>query len=70
MGKVIVTLLKPNLPSEGPPVPQSWDMSWPGIINRGLKRLKEEPPWKTIPKHGLREELKKEFEVLTGRKIS
>ena len=27
------------------------------------------PPWVTIPKHGLREELKREFEVVTGRKI-
>ena len=68
--KLIEILLKPTPPSEGPPVPESWDVSWPGFIKRAIKRLREEPPWETIPKYGLREELKREFEVVTGRKIT
>lgn len=67
--KVVGILLKPNHPTEGPPVPASWDLSWPGFIARGVKRLIEEPPWVTIPKYGLKEELKREFEVVTGQKI-
>lgn len=68
-GIVAKTLLKPTDPSEGPPVPASWDISWPGFIKRGIQRLRDEPPWVTIPKHGLREELKREFEVVTGQKL-
>ncbi|GAI40836.1 unnamed protein product [marine sediment metagenome] len=67
--RVLEVLLKPTDPKEGPPVPDSWDISWPGFIMRGIKRLKEEPPWETIPKYGLREELKREFEVVTGQKL-
>lgn len=67
--RVAEILLKPNPPEEGPPVPDSWDISWPGFIMRGIQRLRTEPPWKTIPKHGLREELRREFEVVTGQKI-
>ena len=74
--RVVEILLKPNHPTEGPPVPASWDLSWPGFFTRGIKRLKEEPPWKTwpeIPKIGLKEEIKREtkamFEIITGRKI-
>jgi len=62
-------LLKPASPKEGPPVPGSWDISWPGFLKRGVDRLITDPPWVTIPKHGLREELKREFEVVTGQKI-
>ncbi len=67
--KLFEVLLKPTDPKEGPPLPSSWDISWPGFIMRGIKRLKEEPPWETIPKYGLKEELKREFEVVTGQKI-
>lgn len=69
IAEIIETLLKPASPSEGPPLPASWDASWPGFIMRAIKRLREEPPWETIPKYGLREELKREFEVVTGRKL-
>jgi hypothetical protein len=62
-------LLKPSSPKEGPPLPGSWDISWPGFLKRGVDRLIEEPPWETIPKRGLKEELKREFEVVTGMKI-
>lgn len=67
--KVIQILFKPTDPKEGPPVPASWDISWPGFFKRGIERLINEPPWVTIPKYGLKEELKREFEVVTGRKI-
>lgn len=66
---VVRILLKPTSPKEGPPVPASWDISWPGFITRGINRLIEEPPWKTIPKRGLKEELRREFEVVTGQKL-
>lgn len=67
--RIAEILLKPTDPKEGPPVPASWDVSWPGFLLRGIERLRKEPPWVTIPKHGLKEELKREFEVVTGRKI-
>ena len=66
---VAQTLLRPTSPQEGPPLPGSWDVSWPGFINRAITRLREEPPWETIPKYGLRGELKKEFEVVTGQNL-
>jgi len=66
---VAQTLLRPTSPEEGPPLPGSWDVSWPGFFNRAITRLREEPPWETIPKYGLRGELKKEFEVVTGQKL-
>jgi len=62
-------LLKPASPKEGPPLPDSWDISWPGFLKRGVDRLIEEPPWVTIPKRGLKEELRREFEVVTGQKL-
>ena len=62
-------LLKPASPKEGPPLPDSWDISWPGFLKRGVDRLIEEPPWKTIPQRGLKEELKREFEIVTGQKL-
>jgi hypothetical protein len=62
-------LLKPASPKEGPPLPDSWDISWPGFLKRGVDRLIEEPPWKTIPQRGLKEELRREFEVVTGQKL-
>jgi len=73
-GKVVAfrfaeILLKPNDPRTGPPLPQSMDVSWPGFFTRGIQRLMTEPPWVTIPKHGLVAEIKKEFEVVTGQKI-
>ncbi|MDD5435200.1 MAG: hypothetical protein PH343_07205 [Nitrospira sp.] len=67
--RVAEILLKPTDPQKGPPTPASWDVSWPGFLSRSVKRLQEEPPWVTIPKYGLREELKREFEVVTGQKI-
>ncbi len=67
--KIARTLLKPAGPKEGPPLPDSWDISWPGFLTRGVKRLIEEPPWKTIPERGLKEELRREFEVVTGQKL-
>jgi len=68
--KVIPILIKPTPPSEGPPVPASWDISWPGFLKRGIDRLIKEPPWVTIPRFGLKEELKREFEVVTGRRLT
>ena len=62
-------LFKPAPPSKGPPVPDSFDISWPGFLKRAVDRLLTEPPWVTIPKHGLRAELKREFEVVTGRSL-
>lgn len=50
-------------------MPSGLHVSWPAFIMRGIKRLREEPPWVTIPKYGLREELKREFEVVTGQKL-
>jgi len=44
-------------------------ITWPGFLKRAVERLITEPPWVTIPKYGLKEELKREFEVVTGRKI-
>jgi len=67
--RIAEILLKPAAPLEGPPLPASWDISWPGFFTRAINRLIEEPPWVTIPKHGLKEELRREFEVVTGRKI-
>ena len=69
IAKVTEILLKPTSPSKGPPAPDSWDISWPGLITRAINRVMEEPPWVTIPKYGLREELKREFEVVTGQKL-
>ncbi len=62
-------LVKPASPKDGPPLPASMDISWPGFIKRGVNRLIEEPPWKTIPQRGLKEELRREFEVVTGQKL-
>lgn len=69
ISNVAKILLKPSSPKEGPPLPASMDISWPGFIKRGVDRLIEEPPWKTIPKRGLKEELRREFEVVTGQKL-
>ena len=68
--KITKILAEPTKPGEGPPVPASWDASWPGFLKRGIERLRTEPPWVTIPKYGIIEELKREFEVVTGQKIS
>ncbi|MFH1646623.1 MAG: hypothetical protein ABID71_02880 [Chloroflexota bacterium] len=62
-------LLSPADPKEGPPLPDSMDISWPGFLKRAVDRLIEEPPWETIPKRGLKEELRREFEVVTGQKL-
>ena len=69
IARIAEILLKPAVPSEGPPLPASFDISWPGFLKRAVDRLIEEPPWKTIPKRGLREELRREFEVVTGQKL-
>lgn len=70
--RVAEILLKPAPPSKGPPLPDSFDLSWPGFFQRGIKRIIEQGPlgpWKTIKEKGLIEELRQEFEVITGRKI-
>jgi len=67
--KLADILIRPNDPPEGPPVPETWDISWPGFLKRAVDRLIEEPPWKTIPKRGIKEELRREFEVVTGQKL-
>jgi len=73
MKKEILTvakiLLYPADLKEGPPLPGSMDISWPGFLKRAVDRLIEEPPWKTIPERGLKEELRREFEVVTGQKL-
>jgi hypothetical protein len=69
VGRIASILFEPASPSVGPPLPASWDIYWPGFIKRGVDRLIKEPPWITLPKHGLKQELKIEFEVVTGRKI-
>jgi hypothetical protein len=67
--RIAEILLKPTDPKKGPPLPDGLDISWPGFFSRGLKRLITEPPWVTIPKYGWKEELRKEFEILTGKKL-
>lgn len=59
-------LLYPADPREGPPLPDSMDISWPGFLKRGVRRAITDPPWKGIPKYGLIEELRREFEIVTG----
>lgn len=68
MGSDIVEQFKPRNPKDGPPLPEGLNISWPGFFARGIKRLMTEPPWVTIPKFGLKEELKREIEVVTGHK--
>lgn len=70
---VLEILLKPTHPSKGPPLPDAWDVSWPGFFTRSIKRLMTEgpsAPWKTIREKGLIEELKREIELVTGRKLA
>lgn len=67
--KAADVLLRPNDPQEGPPVPETWDLTWPGFFRRAVDRLITEPPWKTIPQRGLKEELRREFQVVTGQKL-
>lgn len=74
ISKIAEILFKPAKPSEGPPLPASWDLYWPGFMKRGIKRIIEEPPWVTLTKEGnfienLKAELRREFEVVTGRKL-
>ena len=69
IARVTEILLKPAVPSDGPPLPASFDISWPGFLKRAVDRLIAEPPWVTIPKRGLKEELRREFEVVTGQKL-
>ncbi len=67
--RIAEILLKPASPTKGPPLPNSFDLTWPGFFKRAIIRVIEEPPWVTIPKYGLREELRREFEVVTGQKL-
>lgn len=72
VARIAEILLKPAHPSKGPPLPDSFDLSWPGFFTRGIGRIISEGPtgpWKTIKEKGLLEELRREFEVVTGRKI-
>lgn len=69
VARVADILFKPKSPQEGPPLPDSFDISWPGFLKRAVDRLITEPPWVTLPKYGLKAELKREFEVVTGRKL-
>jgi hypothetical protein len=71
--RVVEVLLRPNSPGKGPPVPDSWDLSWPGFLQRGIQRIITQGPlgpWKTIKEKGLLEELRQEFEIVTGKKIA
>lgn len=65
----ITRALSPAEPSKGPPLPSGLDISWPGYFTRAISRLKAEPPWVTIPKRGLWEELKREIQVVTGIRL-
>ncbi len=68
--KNVQTLLKPQIdPKAGPLLPASWNVGWPGFFQRGIRRIIDEPPWKTLPQRGLKEELKREIYVVTGRKV-
>ncbi len=65
-------ILKPTAPAKGPPLPDSWDVSWPGFFTRGIKRLTTQGisgPGKTIKEKGLIEEIKQEFAILTGKRL-
>jgi hypothetical protein len=67
--KTVKILLKPNLPQKGPPVPESWDISWPGFFSRGIQRITKEGvkgPYKTVREKGIKEELKREIQIVTG----
>ena len=70
--RIAEILLKPAHPTKGPPLPDSIDLSWPGFFTRGIQRIISQGPlgpWKTIKEKGLKEELRQEFEIITGRKI-
>jgi hypothetical protein len=62
-------LLKPSSPTKGPPLPESWNISWPGFFSRGINRITTEGvkgPYKTVREKGLKEELKREIQIVTG----
>ncbi len=65
----IVQAITPREPSKGPPFPEGLNISWPGFFGRAIRRAFTEPPWVTIPKKGLKEELKQEIEVVSGIRI-
>jgi hypothetical protein len=65
----IFKALKPTDPKKGPPLPGGFDISWPGFFQRGIQRIFTEGPagpYKTVKKHGIAEELKREIHVVTG----
>jgi hypothetical protein len=38
---LLKTILKPSNPKEGPPLPESWEVSWPSFVKRGIERIKQ-----------------------------
>jgi hypothetical protein len=66
-------LLAPTKPKEGPPLPESLGIQWPGFFGRGIQRIITEGPlsaFKTIKNKGFKEEFKRELELLTGKKYT
>ena len=70
-GKFLSDLLMPMTPQEGPPLPKSLGIGWPGFIGRSIDRIATEGPlgpYKTIRDKGIAAELKRELELITGGK--
>lgn len=70
-GRVLSDLLTPMTPQEGPPLPKSLGIGWPGFISRSIDRIVTEGllgPYKTIRDKGFGAELKRELELVTGGK--
>jgi hypothetical protein len=69
-GQVISDLLAPMTPQEGPPLPKSLGIGWPGFISRSIDRIVTEgllAPYKTIRDKGVAAELKRELLVTGGK---
>lgn len=41
VSSVIKTLFKPASPEKGPPLPESFGVSWPGFLKKGIENLKK-----------------------------
>jgi len=70
-GQFLKDWLTPYSPSEGPPLPKSFGLEWPGFIGRSIQRIITEgplAPYKRIKDQGLKSEFKREIELVTGRK--
>jgi hypothetical protein len=73
MRQFLADLLKPMKPEKGPPLPESLGLNWPGFIDRSINRIMTEGllgPYKTIKEKGLKEEFKRELELVTGGKYT